>query len=277
MATLFAATLELSKILQNTVEGTATAGTTDGITDVKRPEYADYFDDGTIWILDGANANVSASIKDWIPTLFTFTLPLGAGAIAPDTRYAAAPADYPRHVLIQAINQALAEMRTLRHNTALTTVADQEDYDLPAGVYNLRRVEIAENLTAPYEYTPHYNWRELTVGTVETVETPVDLADHKLRFDVSHVPELDGYIIRLTYAPDVAAVTADTDTISEVINQDRLKWLAATYALRWKIGTLGGDQPDKSARLSEAIVNAERMAGRYTGPSTQPDPHLAGW
>lgn len=90
MTTLFTATLELSKILQNTVESVATGGSTTTLEDSARGEYADYFDGGTIWFISGNNASKSAVIADWITTKFTFATQ--AGACAAGNKYAASPA-----------------------------------------------------------------------------------------------------------------------------------------------------------------------------------------
>lgn len=80
MTTVFTATLELSKIVQHTPEGTATGGSTTTLLDTLRREFEDYFDRGTIWFQSGTLASKTAEVLDWIPTTFTFVLP-GGGTI----------------------------------------------------------------------------------------------------------------------------------------------------------------------------------------------------
>ena len=48
-------------------------------------------------------------------------------------------------------------------NATLTTVADQMTYDLPSGVYNVHRVEVARNTSSPYDYRiiDRGKWREI--------------------------------------------------------------------------------------------------------------------
>lgn len=260
MSTLFTAILELSKILQNTLEGTATGGSTTTLLDSQRGEASDYFDKGTIWFLSGGNANKSTEILDWIPTTFTFATQ--TSSLAAGVRYAAASGEYPRWLLIQSINQALMEMRPLQQNTSLTTVAYQEEYTLPSGVYNVKRVEVGYETTDPYNYAPNYHWRE---------------QGGKIVFDSDLAPIYSGYKLRITYHPEHTNLTADTDTINDLVPVAPMIWKATAIALRWKLRLLGGDFPDKRNQLNEAIVIAEQKAGAWKVPSSNRDPHLARW
>jgi hypothetical protein len=270
MTTLFTATLDLSKILQNTPEGTATGGSTTTLEDSLRGEMADYFDGGTIWFLSGNNANKSTAILDWITTKFTFATQ--AASCAAGNRYAAASGEFSKWLLIQAVNDALNRMNALRYNQALTTTAYQERYSLPGGVYNVKRVEVSIETTDPYDFIPNYNWRE--VGGLSTGD-----ANNKatLVFDAGHAPALDGCIIRLTYQPERSDLTADADEIDDLTPILPLVWSAAVYALRWKLGVLGRDKPEKVDRLNEALLNAQVMASKYPMHVISPDPHHATW
>lgn len=260
MTTLYNATLELSKILQNTPEGTATGGSTTTLLDTARMEAADYYDRGTIWFLTGNNANKSVVIDAW--SGFTFTFATQSLACAAGNRYAAASSEYPRRQLIHAINQALMEMRPLQQNSSLTTVANQEEYTLPTGVYNVKRVEVSYGTSDPYGYAPNYHWRE---------------QDGKLMFDSDLAPAIAGYKLRITYHPEHTNLSGDAEIINALVPLAPMLWRASAIALRWKVRILGGDDPEKRNQLNEAIALAEQKAGVWKLPDASRDPHMARW
>lgn len=255
-AALFDITLELSKVLQNTVEAVATGGTSTTLVDSRRREAQDYFRSGTLWF---KGLKTSVEIDDWLPGTFTH----GASVLsAAKDLYAAAGQDYPRWLLIQKINEALQEMLLASENVSLTSVAYQERYPLPDGVYNLKRVEVAEESTDPFGYTPNMNWQE--VGG-------------ELVFDAWHPPVENDLTIRITYQPRHTQLTEDADTIPDRIPLMHLVWRAAALALRWRQGRIRMDDPEQLRQYNDAIVNAERKAGLWPVPTTPRDPHLATW
>lgn len=260
MTTLYNATLELSKILQNTPAGTATGGSTTTLLDTARRETADYFDQGTIWFVSGNNAGISAVIQAW--SGYTFTFAAQSLACAAGNRYCVAPSEYPMWLLIQKINEVYRKLQETSENTALITVEDQQEYTLPSGVYNVRRVEIATQTSAPYYWQRHYNWIE---------------RDGKLVFDDDLAPAEDGYTIRLQYQVPPSELTSDSGAISNTINIDRLIWNAAVECIRWHIGKVGSDQKEELRRLQEMLGNAMLMTSRWPIESMNKDPHLATW
>lgn len=260
MTTLYNATLELSKILQNTPEGTATGGTTSTLLDTARRETADYFDQGTIWFITGNNANKSVVIDAW--SGYTFTFATQAAACAAGNRYCVASSEYPRWLLIQKVNEAYRKLQEISENKTLTTVAYQQEYTLPSGVYNVKRVEIAGYTSAPYYWQRYYHWTE---------------RDGKLFFDDDFVPEYDGYLIRLLYQVPPAELTSDSGAISNTINIDRLIWNAAVECLRWHISNVGSDQKEELRRSQEILANALMMVSRWPIEDMPKDPHLARW
>jgi hypothetical protein len=260
MTTLYNATLELSKILQNTPESLATGGSLTTLLDTARLEVADYFDKGTIWFMSGNNAGKSAVIDAWSGQTFTFSTQALACAAA--NRYAAASAEFPRWLLIQKINEAYRKLAEVSENKTLTTVADQEEYTLPSGVYNVKRVDIATYTSTPYYWGRHMRWTE---------------RDGKLVFDHDHAPAESGYLIRLLYQIAPAELTGDTGTISDTINIDRLIWNAAVEALRWKLAMIGSDRPEEMRRYQESLANAMLMTSHYPIENINKDPHLATW
>lgn len=252
MTTLFDATLALAKILGNVRSSTTTAaGTTTTIVDSTRTEANDFWNGGTIWITSGALSGVSRKISDWALTGTTFTVPAMASAPGSGVSYSVIVGDWPQDKLIEFINSALRDIGDVpKTNATLTTVADQEQYTLPAGVRDVRRVEIATSKTTPYDYQPWIGvWRETEDG--------------KLQFDTHHIPDEDGYLIRLTYVGAHSAVSADTDTIHSLIHLDRLIWSAAVHAWRWRMQMAKQDEPMHQMHYQEAVAMAERMRTKH--------------
>lgn len=256
------ATLALSKILQNTPESTATGGSTITLIDTARNEAEDYFDLGTIWFLSGTPIDISRVISSWNGTTKTFTFADIGSSVAAGLWYAAAGPDYPRWLLIQKINEALRDLGQPAEDVSLTTVTDQEEYTLPANTYRVLRVELAYNLTSPYEYYKHHNWQEI---------------NGKLRFDTGHIPDTSGYKIRLTYLPATTELTADTAAISDRIPLDTLIWKAAVGCLRWRVERTKEDEPEKIRFLNEALQNAQKRLNSFPAPAWVKDDHFARW
>lgn len=261
MTTLIQAALALSKILQNTVEGTATGGSATTVVDTARYEPADFFDTGTIWILSGNNSGKKAQITDWNLGTFTFTFPTMTLLNAAGNLYAAAPNDYPYWLLAQKINETHRKLMEISENTALTTVSEQQEYTLPAGVYNVKRVEVAQFGSAPYYWQRHHNWVE---------------RNGKLVFDDGCAPILDGYGIRLLYSVPPADLT-DASAISDTIILDRLIWNAAVECLRWKLGLIRSDDKEKQRQYQDALVMAQHQAAIFPIEEMPRDPRHAPW
>lgn len=262
MTTLFDATLALAKVLGNVRSSTTTAaGSATTIIDSTRTEPADYWDGGTLWITSGAKASTSRKITDWVLTTTTFTIPTTTTAAGSGAAYSVLDAAWPQDKLIEFINMALQEhCKVLASNATLPTVAYQESYTLPAGVANVKRVEIAINSASPYQYAPHYGWREVGDGTI--------------KFDTGTEPADSGYILRLWYESPHAVLSADADVVSAYINADRLTWEAAVYAWQWRIGMSGTDRPEYNNRMSLAMAMAQQMRGRYPTKFMPRDPRL---
>lgn len=223
---------------------------------------ADYYAGGTIWFLSGTHAGKTARIIS-LTGGNTFTFASLGVVVAAGVNYAVCPADFPRDALVQAVGSALLTIGEVpARNTSLVTNADQEAYSLPAGVMGLRRVEVAEETTAPLDYWISFYWREI---------------GGQLVFDTTHAPEDPGRSIRLTYVAPAQIVTEDNDTISDYIHPDLLTWLAAEHAWRWKCGRLEGDKPSAINSLNESINKSLLMRALHPIPSFDRDPRLAGW
>lgn len=264
--TLFTATLALARLLAEVADGTATGGTTATLLDTSRTEPDSYFTGGVIWFRSGLNINKSAAITGWTNSTGTFAFATQTAACAVGNLYSACAVDYSKDALINAINQAQRAIGAIpQQNTALTTVDQQLEYTLPAGVYNVLRVEIAINTTAPIHYTTHYNWSE---------------AEGKLVFDPGCEPDGDGYTIRVTYAPTPTEYDDDTDTISDLIPLELLVKTAAAEALRWRLARTGGQ--DDAIRRQYEQAQLDLVQARAAHPirpdiPQRRDQHFAGW
>jgi hypothetical protein len=263
MATLASATLDTAKLITRVRIGTATGGSTTTLVDTARTEPADHWNEGVIWFLSGNNSGKSARITDYASG-GTFTFATQSGACAAGDRYAAIPGDYPQDVLRWAVNQALKLdfPGPPAENVTLTTTADQEDYTLPSGVYNLLRVEIATNTEAPYEYAVHHHWKEMS---------------GELRFDTGMAPADDDLIVRLIYSVPPAELTTDTTAIDDRIHPEALAWSAAVHALRYRVELTEEDKPHVVRKLNEALAMAGAMRSRYPIPEVKRDAHFAAW
>lgn len=243
---LFYALYDLAFVLQDFVRGDATSGSTTTLVDnVGRFEGDDFFDQGTLFMLSGNLAEQTMVISSWDGTTKTFTFPTQGSPVGAGDDYGAIPKDYPKWLMVEAINQALIDIGKLPNtNTTLTTVTNQEEYTLPADVEDIKRVEIAHSLVAPYLFVPHVNWRE---------------REGKLVFDTDYEPAVDGYKIRLSYNEPHDTVSAGSDLIDDLIDRELLRWSAAVFALRWRMNR----NPEAvGARLNEALLNQNRYMSK---------------
>jgi len=269
MATLFSATLELAKIVGNVIESTTSAaGSTTTLVDTalpRTPPPDDAFNYGTLWFVSGDLAGKTAIVTDWVSSTKTFTFATQSSAPGASKRYAFVDKDWPRDVLRRAINQAIQSLGALPDLYTLATfvtVADQEAYELPSGVYNVKRVEIATSTSTPYYYIRHHHWVE---------------KDGYIYFDTGfEIPDA-GYLIRLTYEPQPAELDDDADTISDYIHPDLLKWEAAVNAYLWKQPNMGEGSAILERRLAYATQMAAMMKQLHKVPKMAKDVHLSPW
>ena len=137
-------------------------------------------------------------------------------------------------------------------DASFVTVANQEDYTLPSGIYNIREVEIAMQTNPPYYYQKHYHWIEI---------------DGVIRFKTGYAPTTTGDLIRLTYIVPPAELDDDADTISDYVHPDRLKWTAAVDALLRNIPATGEHAQAINQKLQMAIQMEHMMAMRHKLPA----------
>lgn len=274
MATLASATLDLARVLGNVIEGAATAGAVTYLRDSNLPRTAppdDAFNRGTIWFkscTQTALNGLTAIVTDWDQSDVQFTFATQAATITAGDTYAFIDRDWPRDVLRRSVNDAMTTLGGLPDEYTLATfvtVANQMTYTLPAGVYNVKKVEVASSTSSPYYYIPNYHWEEI---------------DGNIRFLEGHEYPLAGYLIRLTYVVNPTEVTTDTGSISSYYHPDVLKWTAAVNAYMWKLGgnTMMTDGvPIFQTRLTHAIQMAEMMKALHPMPRVPRDPKFSMW
>lgn len=232
--------------------GTAsTSGTTTTLVNSGALEPTGYYDGGTIWFISGDLAGKTAVITTWVlGSTYTFTYPTQSAATASGNRYAVATKEYRRDMLVNALNVALAEVGPFDNfDQTLTTVLDQEIYTLPAGVDNVKRVEIATSATSPYKWEAvHRNWHE---------------ENGYLYLSDSHLPGTAGLPIRLTWTGGHTNVNADTDEISEDVNEDLLAALAALNAAQERAMIVGTSDKSPLTRLQMLAPQVASLRARF--------------
>ena len=264
MTTLAEAMLGTARACGGTYQGVATGGSTTTLVDSANSEPDNYFLGGCIWFLSGNNAGKSAQITGWDDGTHTFTFATQSGACAAGDRYAAVSVDYPRWLLMQAVNQALQEIGEIpTNNDTVTTVAGQQEYTLPAGVARVCRLEIANASAAPYDFTIHMHWKE---------------RNGKLYITPGWEMAETGRVMRLWYNAAHAELTADADVVNGALPLELVRWKAAEYALRHRLRHTA-DNKDAAAAIADAIEQAARSQGKYLGwvQRMAPDAMMGGW
>lgn len=244
MTTLAQALLRTAECLESLRNSVATNGSTSTLVDANMVEPDQFFNGGTIFFLSGALLGKTAVITDWDETTKTFTFPVQTNAVVAGVRYAVAESRYTREALVQAIKSALSEIGPyLERNDTLLTVANQAEYTLPAGVSDIKRVQIGLTATAPIEWdAPDHWWIEW---------------DGELIFGDEHLPSSTGYPIRVWYEAAHADVYLDADVIKNAVHIDRLGWTAAWFAALNRSGLAENSEPN--SKEAAGIANQMRL------------------
>ena len=216
MTTLFEATFRLAGFLSTLWESTATGGSVTSLVDTLAT-FGDQHVGGTLWIKAGDLIG-----KTLVPTSRTGTTQLNFATqtpndIAAGNGYILVDSDFNRGILRRAVNEALREYSKRRaEDETLLTVADQDDYTLPAGVQDVKEVWLAANTSAPYDFYQLFHWDEV---------------DGELRFPTGFAPESDDYPLRIVYRDVHDDLEADADELPVDVNHELIHWAACAWAV----------------------------------------------
>ena len=260
--TLFDLTYRLARELGVCFEGTATAGAATNITDtvylLGRFE-DDHFNAGTAWILyDAGGAGASpqgkmARVTDFVKTTGVATIETVTDAVAAGDRYALADDMYTKDVLIQAINQVLAEIPIpYIDDTTITTDASLTEYTLPTGMLDAD-IEVwlnREDTTDDNYWLPLYDWyiQESITGTAKEL--------------IFKNQPAAPYHLRIKYWLPHPPLNATTDKLRESIDINRVVLSSAYKLLVWKKAQKAVDDPVLDQRIAELYPRVEAMKWR---------------
>lgn len=229
----------------------------------------DKYDGGLLYITGGGANFGSYRIVTWDEdnSKWTFT-----PALTPDATYRSYFTMQPgwTHLsILNAINLALISLWTpLKYSTDIgTTVAYQEEYDLPDNVYNIKRLEVAQTDDLPYNWQKHLGWEEFDLSGASTI-----------RLNRGREFVVDGDQLRVWYQTKHETVdNLTTDTINNRLDAEMVAWTAAVHALRWRDRMLRGQDPHVTNALNEAIIQSARLRSLHEIPEATKDIVSGGW
>lgn len=257
MTTLFDAMLETARCLQSLRSGTATGGSTTTLINTAMSEPDDWFNGGVLFL---PGTKVTTTPTDWVSSTNTLTFPALATAITAGTAYSLCGSRWSREMLVQAVNTALTEMGIPTTTSVITSVQDQSEYTL-TNIENIKRVEIAQNDAEPYDYAPHFSWREV---------------DGELVF-LSKLPGESGKNIRLWHNNGFSNVTADAALMPDGVHILRIAWNAAYYALLSRSALSENSETVTKNMLDLVEMKRAEANNRYGITKLQRDPILPGY
>lgn len=264
MTTFAEATLALAEVLGEVYRGEADSGSANNkLIDAALTARQGTLAPGTLWMLTGTLAGAVIDVLRHAQNTLHFATQ--ASAVAEGDDYAVFEGiRFNRVQLELAVNFALKDLQKFtQFDETLVTVALQEDYTLPAGVSNVANIEIAESLTSPYLFAVHRGWREISTGKIRFLFDP---------------PPIAGYKIRLSYNSTHPTLAAGSDTLKPGINLERLKWEAATHAVRKYLMKIEDEQADKI--IVQVGNDAPMRAAASEGHNIlrlSKQPTLSGW
>lgn len=239
------AMLELAKMTGMVMEGVSTGGSTTTLVDSEVEFPMEKFTGGTIWILSGTYIDSCMPVIESASKKFTWATAL-AGAVLTGTSYAVAQKTFSKQLLMQAINFVLGRVDIIKIDDT-TVVASADEYTLPTGVKNVKRVYVASEASNPYGWIEDFSWQEVA---------------GKLIFQSGKEPTDTGKIIRLVYLGKHGAITETgaTNAFDATINEDYVLWSAAKHLWRTRIETMGKDDPQAFDFFNEAIQESANQA-----------------
>ena len=249
----FDAMLAAAKLVSENVESKATGGTVTTLIDTTLGTTKDdWWNGGVVFVRSGTyNANTALEVLDYTESSKTLIVSATnlAHAIASDNRYTLIRGTYHKQALLDAVNMALTEIGAVSQtDDTLLVTADTEEYDLPAGVSNVVRVQVGGSASEPYTWETLHYWREM--GT-------------KLIFPNGKAPTSDGMPLRLIYNAPHAVLTADSDSIDSAIHPTRLAWLSGYHAVLERVRLVGADDQKTKDLMALMSSRVQEMAARF--------------
>lgn len=272
--TLFHLTYALAKELNIVREGIATGGSTAAIADTtNRTEADDYWNGGTAWIVkDAGGAGAApegqfAKVTDFTNTSgsLAFAASSFTAAVAAGDKYAVGKKRYPIDIMIQKINDALAEnIKIPQVDTSLTTAADQTEYTLP----KVAQRKLLQVFVQTVDDDSDDNaWQKVTNWEVATSDTgTADTLIFRQQYDA-------GYKIKLVYLAPHPELHVYSDKLNEKIKMQSVVYNATARCLRWYNSKLGGgDQAllDDIAKYESLALKKEQEAPPTVLPKRSP-------
>jgi len=174
-----------------------------------------------------------------------------AGVAGP--RYSVARPVYTYNQIKSAINEALSETYVEEEDDTLVGDGETLEFTLPAGVQDVKRVELEDTSFTGYQPESHH-WKERA---------------GKLRFDYGYAPD-DDRVIHVFYRADHEELTDYDDEVDPEINIKWLTYKAAEKLLLWAVGQYG-DQKEYRVedRLNIVLNNLKGKFPRMEGPDIE--------
>lgn len=247
MTTLADIALKVAREVTDVMDGVATAGAVTSLTDTTNLiQPNQYWDRGTVFIKSGAHIGKALAITGYASNKITFAT-LGATPISAADRYAVMRGVFPWYQVISAITQALDTTHITGDDATLTGDGSTLDFTLPADVFNVKRVQFGRDT----DRLISNHWREV---------------NGILRFDSGYAP-VNGDVIHIIYRAPHAELSAYSDTISNEINLEWLKYKAAEQLLWWAIGVYGNAQEYHiEEKMNKIIANLKGKYARHDAP-----------
>lgn len=283
-ASIVGISMEISRLLGETIRGRATGGTTTtlvdagtGILSADLTTFADdHFNGGTLWLIkDAAEAAAEPEerlrrVSDFVGSTGTVTIntswSASASAESGDT-YAISTSKYPMHKIFDAINGALQDIGPLPYTdtTTLDTIASQTEYTLPVTTnMDLRKVWIQGRTNDANDN----RWVEVRGWDVIYPLITADTADDILVLPFQYPSGRD---IRLDYVQVQSPVYGERDHIHSKIHPSLIAYEAAVRLLEWREASAGND-PSVGIQLArwteirgaDGLTKIERIRARHT-------------
>jgi len=193
---------------------------------------------GTIWMKTGDLQGVTIRpTSKTSGTVLAFAAQSTTIDVGDD--YALADNDFNIGVLRRSVNEALREYAKRRTtDDTLTVVLNQETYELPEGVSDVKQVWVAQETAEPYGWIALYHWDE---------------HDGELRFPKGFTPSFEDHKLRVVYRAAHEDLTTDADQLPADVSADLIHWQAAVDACRDGMMRFHGDpKRDLTNKMNEA-------------------------